>query len=466
MGSVLSFITDYLWQSTVDTDNERLYEYGEIVEIINQQNKPEFNGLFARVIKFVPEKQMYKISVFTPSTSLFSEPMEHCIECKHEDLSMIYAIEYYPKLIINNHSHIIKECIMCTEKNIPSQMGGCIHCRSVFYCCPDCKLADYLNHSVNCDFYKQFARIEYQAIKQHETLFEFDNVMLTYDQNTGSVDHYWLEQMNLQNKGIWKRFCNCDRTAFGELNEVFSEFEQLEIVKSDKVIQNWEQYYKMKQMSLESPFAHWMSYLMTIYHILTKFVHMAPKTECDLAEDIVIHLVGVEVELDLLPLFKELLCLLPGYNFHFYLFGNNQNISDKYLNGEEIVYKIEDNLNYIRLNIFKCCYEEKSVKKLIKLKGHYFPKVVIGLNAGICAREYIIEWSKVIQYIQKNNLKAAFTDYCNISILINSRNLKYRFELELNVKYALNPFRSPIISFMHTTRFASITNGFLFGINL
>eukprot|EP01083_Nonionella_stella_P301943 1038783_1 len=415
------------------------YEFGEVVAISNLKKGIQFNGLLARIMKYNSEKQRYQISVITPDEE--------------------------------EHQILIKpDCVVCDKTSGLSQMGGCMHCRSVFYCSPSCQMQDTFTHASVCSSYREFAKMEYRVIKEMNELFQFDNLLIHYDESDRTPQHYFLRKMNLKDTGIWKRFCDCDRTKFGELNinETLSSDFNFGVISSEihvPIIVNWSEYYKVKNLSLKSPIAHWMSWVMTTYHALTQYLNMKPNVG-DIKE-IVIHFVGVEVEIDLIYLFEELLYILPGYNFHFYLFGNDDRISNKYLKGDYCqTFKRKGNTECVHFSIFKDTYNENSINKWIKQKEHQLPRLVLGFNAGLSAGEYGNNWNDALSYIINNNLPALFTEYFNHSILMDQRKLKRFYGKELSRKYTINPFRSPIIDFMNRTRFSSITNGFICGINI
>merc|ERR1719203_1412987 len=197
-----------------------------------------------------------------------------------------------------------------------------------------------------------------------------------------------------------------------------------------------------------------MSYIMTVYHALTQYVDISGK------RDVVVHLVGAELELDLLPLFKELLCLLPGHSFYFYVFAPDRQVSAQFSNGKRIVMKLddsnEDSQDFIQFNIINQSYDDYIVAGWIQTEEHKIPNVVIGLNAGVSAVEYQHnkDWLWALKYITENSLPALFTEYFNHSIMMNQKNIRNIFGIDIQTKYVVNPFRSPIVGFMDVMRFA------------
>eukprot|EP01084_Bolivina_argentea_P042209 77872_1 len=80
------------------------------------------------------------------------------------------------------------------------------------------------------------------------------------------TDHDWLQKMNLKDKNIWKRFCNCRKLPFSDLKLNPSEFWEFDAssdyneyipsfnaqIHSD-ILSDWKQYYELKQISFKSP---------------------------------------------------------------------------------------------------------------------------------------------------------------------------------------------------------------------
>eukprot|EP01084_Bolivina_argentea_P285256 489142_1 len=383
---------------------------------------------------------------------------------------MAHAGKYYPKIPMHNQEYIVKQCASsnCTEMDMPSRMGGCPNCRSVLYCSPQCQHTDHFNHNQYCDFYKKWAKTEYEIINEMDKLFQFENVLKVINQSTLSLKQNFLENMNLHNKGIWKRMCGCfNKIRYGELNAFESNenneckdqlsmrmpiFNIKTIIQANDIITNWKEYYEFKQLSLKSAIAHWMSWPMTIYYSLTKYLKMRPNPVKP--RNIIIHLVGVEVELDLLYLFQELLCLLPGNTFIFYLFGDNKQVSDKYVDGHQVVYTLNKK-EFMEFNIYKKIYSPNSIEQ----KSHQLPDIVFAFNAGLSSAEYV--WKSAIYHIIKNQIPAVFTEYYKHSIWCNEKTYG-----AFTKKYITNPFRSPLVDFMMETRFSSITNGFICTLNI
>ena len=411
----------------------RRFKKGDIVLISGIQTKPEWNGTFCTIEKYVKNKKRYHITFYDQELMKKEASLKSC------NLSIIYDSRH-PS---NSAPTVCRGCsvsylqndglasqddkMMRYIKNVRnvSQMIECPHCKSIFFCSWECmKQCLKIRHSKDaCPLYKRLALMEHQTIKEFRDLFEF-NVVAPFWESCE-----WLHSMNLHSKGIWKEYCGCNDIPFGDAklkqDHSFWGFKKGKYYKSwfpdfsksiDRgiIIENWEQYYKVKQTSLKSPIAHYMGHIMTVYHALVKYVKIHSKAD----KEIIIHLIGVQIELDILWLFKELLCLLPRYNFIFYCFGNalHQNKEDvtigKSVHGSEHKFALED--NSITFILVEMDYNDINMMIYAEKQEHRIPHLAIGLNSGFEA--YPKPWYGALLYIQKKNIPAFFTEMMNFSI--------------------------------------------------
>lgn len=76
-------------------------------------------------------------------------------------------------------------------------------------------------------------------------------------------------------------------------------------------LNSWEDYYTLRQISMESPVALLLTFPLTIYYALMKFGEVPITVATMLNRPLRIHVVGVEKELNFLDMFKEVAFLLP-----------------------------------------------------------------------------------------------------------------------------------------------------------
>ena len=81
------------------------------------------------------------------------------------------------------------------------------------------------------------------------------------------------------------------------------------------MLSSWEEYYAYRGLPPSSPCALLLHYPLTLYHLLTSFLKLdvdRPSAGSSDPRKVLVHWVGAERELDIIPLFAELALLLPG----------------------------------------------------------------------------------------------------------------------------------------------------------
>lgn len=162
------------------------FDEGDVVELQGLAKKADWNGQFAKVIKYVPDKQRYHVA--TTVDRLDSKLKSALL--KGENLKLIYAIK---------ENSIKKQCIVCNKIMEISKILDCQFCRSIFYCSTKCR-KQHFNEKGHlrfmCPTYKDLAKYEHSMIDKTVKLFDFNN-MVKEDINI------WLNKYGLLNKGIY-----------------------------------------------------------------------------------------------------------------------------------------------------------------------------------------------------------------------------------------------------------------------
>ncbi|KAI0036075.1 hypothetical protein K488DRAFT_36038, partial [Vararia minispora EC-137] len=88
-------------------------------------------------------------------------------------------------------------------------------------------------------------------------------------------------------------------------------------------VHDWASWYAWRGLPFGSPAALLMHYPLTVYHLLTSVLGVIdPRAgKGDKTRKVCVHLLGVEVELNFLPIFSELALLLPHHDITLVLFG-------------------------------------------------------------------------------------------------------------------------------------------------
>ena len=167
------------------------------MKIHGLQNKAQWNGQFAKIKAFIPDKQRYHVITTVDSST---DQLKSAL-LREENLTLIYELR---------QNAAKKQCIVCNAKVDIRQIGDCPFCRSLFYCSSKCKKVHFNEKGhirFMCSTYKKLAEYEHSMITKTESLFLFNNVV--------KDDHrVWLMRYGLLDKGIWKRLWFNQQTAF------------------------------------------------------------------------------------------------------------------------------------------------------------------------------------------------------------------------------------------------------------
>ncbi|XP_064609845.1 zinc finger MYND domain-containing protein 15-like [Liolophura sinensis] len=189
-------------------------------------------------------------------------------------------------------------------------------------------------------------------------------------------------------------------------------------------LRDWAEYYSWRGLDVDSPVAQLLSYPLSVYYILTTCLKQdnSKYFESLLRKDTLrILLLGVEKEVELLPVFKELVNLLPWVSIHIDMVGKS--ISKKCRR------KILED-GQLSIALFRGDYHSWDGQEA---------GIIIGLNAGIAAYRC---WQPTLEKILKQNTPSYFTDYCEYFVDITDQTLKGANSGEVTQK-RLNPFRAP-----------------------
>ncbi|KAL5965419.1 Zinc finger MYND domain-containing protein 15 [Taenia solium] len=238
---------------------------------------------------------------------------------------------------------------------------------------------------------------------------------------------------------------------------------------------DWTDFYTWLNLSFSSPLALLFHWPLTIYHILNRLLPAKGDWAIQQILDkklLNIHLIGVETEVDLLPVFKELDYLISHAIDEIVITMIGSNISPcvnskKYLLSRRM-----------SATIWRGTYDH--FVEGAQFSGAYsLPDLVIGFNVGFAAYP---TWKRTLKMLKVScfsnlaiflvmNVPTYFTDSCPYSCLLNLEILRSvglhpgvanpdpRSALD---PLTLNPFRSPILIRAEGTRWSRFSNAFIF----
>ncbi|ELU03975.1 hypothetical protein CAPTEDRAFT_186827 [Capitella teleta] len=262
-------------------------------------------------------------------------------------------------------------------------------------------------------------------------------------------------------------FSSGELASISSMDELIALPKEAEILRDgsvespEKDLTSWAEYYQWRGLPETSPICILLQFPLTLYHIirccLPKYREyiMQPSTnaQCLLTDpevnsrisekkSLTVHLLGVEKEADLLPLFNELTVLLPNLELNLHFFGPGLS---KKVHGR--------------------VHKHRSIKIILRRKLYHkstlaasIPDLVIGFNAGLAAYQ---SWQPTIECLKNTETPVFFTDYCRLSVDLSRKCLQSSRLGNLS-DVTINPFYSPIREFNPEHLMPCFSNAFLF----
>ncbi|KAI0228265.1 Zinc finger MYND domain-containing protein 15 [Lamellibrachia satsuma] len=266
------------------------------------------------------------------------------------------------------------------------------------------------------------------------------------------TDHYAIESELHQPKSCPCASCITDYHGFtgDESNKFGVSSESLFLTSSDALVapsvalRSWATYYEWRGFGFDSPIAALLQFPLTVYYIIT----LLPEQCADKPQEITshekqftIHLLGVEQEAEMIPLFAELGVLLPDRKLCITMIGPK--LSRK-LHGKVIeMGNVKVTLHRGLYHTFTCVIT---------------PDVVIGLNAGLAAYP---TWVDTLTSLSQSRTPAYFTDYCQYSCECSRLPLE-ALHLGTISEVEINPFRSPLRKYCEEHNMPWYSNAFVY----
>lgn len=347
-------------------------------------------------------------------------------------------------------SILFRQCIMCDKEVNNDQYIICNHCRGIVYCSALCQKQHWKEvHKSTCGLFKAMMDREDELAMN---AFVFPTLVDDPCQ--------WLESLGIHQKGMWRRKCKCySHLPFGLLQitgEIWDSWGGLEDDEYPRdshegfstpvVLSGWLEYYNLRYLPLSSPVADILSHPLTIYYILTA-LNITTKNLLFKGNEVIVHYLGPEGELDWMPAFAELNNLLNGTgNLLIIMIGPSvpNNLSGTSLGIS----------SQVRVNFVKGLYQEQAAYLSL-------PNVVIGLNCGL---EDYSSWGGALDLIKSRGVSAFFTDQTEISCA-NAKQVIRGAGLRITYPVTPNPFRSPLRKYGASNNLPSYSNGFVLGVN-
>ncbi|KAK9806175.1 hypothetical protein WJX72_004469 [[Myrmecia] bisecta] len=226
-------------------------------------------------------------------------------------------------------------------------------------------------------------------------------------------------------------------------------------------ITDWASYCKARGLTLSSPVAVLLHVPLTLFWILQQLHKRRPLLQS--GRQLVIHIIGVQREVDQWPILLELSALLPDIHLHLALV--SPDVPKRLHAASEVFCAPRQQqggraTGSLRLTIYYGMYHDL-LEELERDCGR--ADVVFGPNAGLAAYP---SWIPTIQLLAAPLAPpAVFTDFCEEAAHRGAVMLQATAGKELSLPLKINPFRKPVRCTGRDNALPSYSNAFLFGIN-
>ncbi|KDR71612.1 hypothetical protein GALMADRAFT_74898 [Galerina marginata CBS 339.88] len=283
-----------------------------------------------------------------------------------------------------------------------------------------------------------------------------------------------LKGKHVSDKEGWKLPSNLIpyRNFFSPSNrpELVTEFEE--------GVVDWESWYRWRKLTKDSPAALLMNYPLSVYQMLVNCLEVAsPKAgRPDKRIPLHVHLLGVEVELNYLPLFSEIALLLPYHDIKLVLFGGavarlvkEAQTSPGSLASKSPVFTYQSppecgsGAISVYLHSASANWSARGNYPALEMYGSR-PDALVACNAGLASYR---EWTEVIQAVHVERIPFATTEYIEQSVehqrdvmpmMLSGTSASPRPFEEYEIQ--LNPFQRPGQRQVPMYRLPNLINGF------
>ena len=354
-------------------------------------------------------------------------------------------------------------CAQCQKPLIAAEAKVCGGCHCVAYCSEACQRAHHhAVHSKECESFKRYATRDVRVTLPHPEPAWLATAM----DHAGDKSYYdVLEQLDVHLDPAFRLLCGSQGAPSPHHYMAEAIAGGQPIAADSAPVTSWSDYYSARGLVPE-PTAALLSFPLTLYHILAlhQQQHPAPlPADGTPPSPLRVHYLGPEKEIFLMPLFRELVELLPSTHLEVAMIGP---VAFD-LPPKPLVYEGAAG-GSLTITVHRGAYHTLAREGQLPNRGQ--ADVVVALNAGLAAAGY--GWAATLELLAK---KAALgkptplyvTDYSDYSIDKAVAFAEAR-GLALTSPVSLNPFRAPLRQPLvagGSVGFPWLSNGFLVGFN-
>ena len=188
-------------------------------------------------------------------------------------------------------------------------------------------------------------------------------------------------------------------------------------------IHSWSEYYALRGLSTNSPVAVLLTWPLTLYYVLQELGLTS------LARPVVIHYLGPEKEVLFLPLFRELLALIPGARLTIEMIGPLAIALPPPIRLQD------EHGGHLGISVRSGLYHTLDLPA---------PDVAFAPNAGLAVAGYAERWPATLRHIRTRRIPCVFTDYSEQSVEKGLRLSAECARLTASCGVRINPFRQPL----------------------
>jgi len=375
-----------------------------------------------------------------------------------------------------------RACVTCKEA-IAGKHSNCGGCKAIIYCGQECQKKDWPVHKEMCKMFKGI--MEKSATRSLDdfpfTFYNTKNKRVFYDYNHVAL----LAHNYLHNIGLFRRLCPCfNQVPYGclsleTLSALFKFGDDLEKqagalgVPEDflplpqefnqsydpKSINSWTDFYENRKLDFSSPLALALEYPMTVFYLMREYV--LPKRKEEMPKKVVIHLVGVENEADMIPIFPVLLGLFPGLEISLFLIGPA--IPEQIeVPSRRFTFESKGNRSRLTVTMVPGFYKAEYAAGLgLHPAGNDDgpPAAAFCLNAAFMAMP---KWVEFADIMINARIRVVVTETQDYQVEAARKNIGQIGARMLNDESRVNPFRAPARIFSPDNHFIAFSNAYIF----
>ena len=361
------------------------------------------------------------------STSAMNTPPTKLLQPRKEDELaefMRLRMQGLPPLVKppnSAQSVAFLRCQVCEVRVAePTVCSGCL---AVCYCSQMCQVADAA-HEADCAAFARHmttdVRVRLVGVDEEEPSW----VRVAMDHRCEMSWCELLERLGVHEDPAYGLLCGCTMPGPTPV-QVCEGVEAQELSADAPPLTNWAAYYAARTLlPLTSPRALLLTWPLTVYLALS-ILGLTTCTE----REIVVHYLGPEKEVMMLPLFAELAVLCPALALRVEMIGPLGIALPPPMLFEGA------HGGHVSVSVRRGLYHTLDLPS---------PDLAVAPNAGLSIEGYADRWPPTLYHIQQRRIPFLFTDYSEQSVEKAIAFAERRCGLTPSIGVTLNPFRQPL----------------------